>query len=230
MRGLRAALLVGVSIGIVSLVGGCAHQASTAAGPTAQTPYQKAATVMLDFSADLATAQQTVMTLQTGGALDRATYKTVQAIFGQIAVYGPQIDALIAAQASSATITAKVQSTLIALDAVVSSTSGIDPNTANQIKVGIQAMSLLLNQVTAVFNSGGTALVLPPTMNIEVVYGSGNHRSTGGAGSSARHPDLPADRGVSARGWNAREVAGRHPRGSRRELRQGGGSFAAVAV
>jgi hypothetical protein len=212
-------------LAITVLAAGLAGCAKVPAGSTPaspQSPYQKAATIMSDFSADLVSAQQVVISLHTGGAIDDTTYKTVQAAFGQVATYGPQIDALISAQAASPTILAKVSSALNALSLVATSTGKLDPNTAAQIKVAVQALELLLSQLNTTFATTTSAL--------EVNHGSSFYRIDGRAVSSARHAGLPADRGVFEGGGNAREAALRDPRRGGRELRQGLASLAILTT
>lgn len=199
---------------------GCANAPAGSAPATPQSPYQKAATVMVDFSADVLSAQQVVTSLHAGGAIDDATYKTVQLAFGQIAIYGPQIDALISAQASAVTITAKVNSAVVSLESIVTATGRLDPNTATQIKVAVQALALLLQQVDTTFGNPTAANYLP---NNEVNYGSSINRPPGRAVSFARHAGVPADRVAGARGRYTREAALRNPRRSGCELRQNRG-------
>jgi hypothetical protein len=200
---------------------------STAATP--QTPYQQAATVMQDFSTDLVSAQQMVVSLHSGGVIDDATYKTVQAAFGQIATYGPQIDALISAQAAAPTIMAKVNAALGSVNSIVATTGALDANTAAQVKGGIQALGLLLGQLNTIFPVAVTSLPAPQPVS-EVNHGPAYYRSAGRAGSNARHPDLSTDRGPGERGWDTREAAFRDPRSGRRQLRPGAGRFEAVAA
>jgi hypothetical protein len=204
------------------MIAGCAKAPAGSTPATPQTPYQKAATVMLDFSTDLVSAQKVVVQLHTGGVIDEPTYRTVQAAFKQVADYGPQIDALISAQAASPTIVAKVNAALASLDSIVASTGQLDPNTAAQIKVAIQALGLLLQSLDTTFSS--------PIAQLEVNHGSIDYRSPGRAARLAWHSGLSADRGVERGGRNAGEAALRDPRSSRRQLCPGGSRFAAVAV
>ena len=223
--------MMGLALSCALLAGaGCARVSATP-GPTAQTPYQKAATILVDFSTDLVSAQQMVISLHTGGAIDDATYKTVQAAFGQVATYGPQIDALVSAQASGATISAKVQAALGSLDSIAATTGLLDTNTAAQVKGGIQALGLLLGQLNAIFPATVAAPATPSPQPVsEVPHGPIDYRSAGRAGDYARHSDLSADRGLRQRGWNAGETAFRDPRDGGRELRRGAGSQQAVTA
>jgi len=220
---MKKILMCAVVSAAILAVGGC-KPVTTGAPSTPQTPYQKAATVMDDFSRDLVSAQQIVISLHNGGAIDAATYKAVQSAFGQVAVYGPQIDALISAQAASPTIIAKVNAALSSLSSIVVSAGALDPATAKQVQGSVQVLAAVLGQLNSIFS--GVALAPAPTRFMEVNYGSSPYRNASRAGSGARAADLQP----GEVGWRDGEAALRDPRRSRRELRQGGSRFAAVAA
>lgn len=162
---------------------GC-KAANSPTPPTASTAYQKSATFMLDFSADLLSAQKTEINLHTGGMIDSATHKKIQAAFAQIDTYGPQIDALIAAQASSATIQAKVNAALDSLNSIINSIGQIDPTTRAQITTAVQLVESVLNNVLA---------QLKTVASTEVDFGPEYHRSVSRAGISDSLADLQPD-------------------------------------
>lgn len=186
---------------------GC-KAASSPAGPTASTPYQRAATFMLDFSQDVRSAQQTEINLYKGGAVPAATHKAIEQAFAQVGQYGPQIDALLAAQASSATVQAKVNAALDALTFIIDSVSAIDPTTRAQITTSVQLVEQVLNNVVAQLKTVA-----------EVDFGPEHNRFVSRARAGYRLADLQPDQ-VGGSGFSA--AAGRDSRGSGREFRGGG--------
>ena len=189
------------------LLTGC-PSATVTSGPTAQTPYQKAATVMLNFSTDVLSAEGTEINLYKGGVVPPNVHAAMKQAFIQIGVYGQQIDALIAAQASATTVQAKIDSLGMQIAAVVTASSGLDANTKAQITAAMQAIQLLLAGVTAALNQS----------TAEVRFGPGNDRTIGSIGRTVDYPgnwSVPADR---RRAWSYSEAAGRYSGRSRRQL------------
>lgn len=140
-----------VVLGLCIGLSGCATATAPGTPAAPQSPYQKAATLMDDFATDLQSAQQTEISLFKGGAIDAGTHQSIEGVFKMVAGFGPQIDALLTAQASAQTIATKVNAALNSLNSIAISTGKIDAGTAAQIKAGIQALNLLLTQILPLF-------------------------------------------------------------------------------
>jgi hypothetical protein len=203
MKRTLPAIVLGISFLALSL-SGC-KQVTATAPTTATTPYIKAATYMDDFSADLVQAQQIEIGLHKGGAIDDPTHKTIEDTFSTIAGYGTQLDSLILVQASSTTITTKINSLLTSLNSIIASTGALDTNTAAQIKNAITLMEQLLTNVTTLFpvNVGMTG-----TQPQEHSYGPSDDRGVGRAAAYARLADLQPSR--SQRHGAAEATGGYH--------------------
>lgn len=133
---------------------GCAG-ANTAKAPTPATapdPYRNAANVMVEFSGDLLTLEAAEKNLYIGTVIDKDTHRTINQAFKVLADTGPQIDALIAAGASSATIQAKIDAGLAQLNVITSATAALTPDTKQQITLAIQSVRIILLGVTAQLN------------------------------------------------------------------------------
>lgn len=185
----------------VALIGTGCKTVTTGPQPTASTPYQKAAVVMLDFSQDLLSAQKVEINLHAGGVIDNPTHRTIQGYFKQIDGYGTQINALLSAQASASTIQAKVNAALVSLNAITSATSGLDANTKTQIAASVSLLQGVFNNVMTQFNAATT----------EVDFGPIDNRSIGRAGRGTSLADLQPG---EAELYGGDEAAGRDSRRS----------------
>lgn len=180
MKRILSALILGTAL--LAPTGCKTASTTTTAPPTLTQVYSQAAQSMQNFSADVFQAQQIEISLYKGGAIDQPTHKAVQNGFLQTATYGKQIDALIAGQASAATIQAKVASALQSIQAITLATGTLDPNATAQLKATIQALTLILNSVTAILSTTTTG----------ELYGPATDRSTRRASLVARNDYLPA--------------------------------------
>lgn len=173
---------------------GCKTASTTpTAPPTLTQVYTQAAQGMQNFSADVVQAQQIEISLYKGGAIDQPTHKAIQNGFLQTATYGKQIDALIAGQASAATIQAKVSAALQAIQALTLATGTLDPNATAQLKATIQALTLVLNSVTTILSTTTTG----------ELHGPRTDRNTRRSSLVARYDHLPAVQGIAGRSWIA---------------------------
>lgn len=152
--------------------------------------YQQAAQSMSNFATDLQSVQAAEINLHRGGAIDKSTHNTIQATLKQVSIYGKQIDALILAQASAVTITAKIIAALDSVNSIALQTGQLDPNTATQLTTSITAFKLLLNTVIQALPTSTAQSVIPISMTEVKTHGPNNYRNVGRAASSARHQDL----------------------------------------
>lgn len=125
---------------------------NTATPATAPDPYQRAATVMQDFSQDLLNAQQAEIALQKSGVIDAPTHKALQNAFLYTAQRGVQIDALIASQGSTANIALQLTMLSGSLGDIVSAAMNLPATTGAQLKASITAIQLLVTGVSAALN------------------------------------------------------------------------------
>ncbi len=145
---MKALALVVALVLATSTLSGC-KQVNASTPATAPDPYHVAAVVMQDLSTDLLQAQATETDLYLGGAIDQTTHKQINGVFLKVGQAGPQIDALIKAGASPATITEKVNATLAMLATI--SLTKVDPRTAAQMNATISAIQLLFSKVVVTF-------------------------------------------------------------------------------
>lgn len=129
-------------------IAGCHIASPTPA--TAPSIYQQGAQAMDDFATDLQSAQGIELNLYKGGVIPAPTHNVIESTFGQIAGYGTQIDGLIAAQASSTTIVAKVNAALASLGTIAASAAKLDSQTAAQVNGCIAALQALLTNLLPV--------------------------------------------------------------------------------
>lgn len=142
---------------------GCQPATSTTpVNATAPNIYQQGAQAMDDFSKDLVSAQNIEINLHKGGVVPDATHVQIQATFKSIAGYGQQIDALIRAQASAATITAKINAALGSLATIATQAAGLDANTAAQVSSSVAALQGLLNGLLPIFNVSAVGRPVQP--------------------------------------------------------------------
>lgn len=197
MTRIISAMLLGAA-----LLTGC-RSASTGTPPTAPTlqqQYLKAAQTMDDFSADVKQAQQIEISLYKASlpGLDKPTHVAVQKGFLQTATYGKEIDALIAGQASAATIQARVAVALQSIQSITLATGQLDASATANLKAAIQALTLILNTVSAAF----------PIQTGEL-HGPRTYRNAGSTGLVARYDYLPAVQASARVRWfTGKELAG----------------------
>jgi hypothetical protein len=141
---------------------------------------------MSNFASDVQQVQTIEINLYKGTAVSADFHRTFQSSMKQVSVYGPQIDALIAAGAAPATIQAKISTALGLVSNILLSTNTLDPNTAAQLKVAVQALQLLLNNVSLSLNATTS----------EVTHGSSTDRTAFGTAYFSRVYYLPAGPGT----------------------------------
>lgn len=190
-------------------VAGCKTAAVTGQ-PTAPTQgYQTAEQAMSSLSADLLQAQQAEINLKNGGVIDKPTHDAIQKAFQQIGTYGKQADALIAAEASSTTIRAKINSALEAVTAITLQTGKLDTSTAAQLTNAVNAIKLLLSSVLD---------ALPTPISEVMPYGPSHHSDPGRAVIALRVSDLQTSGSGQESGCRSAAYRRDTSRG-RRELR-----------
>lgn len=145
-----------LSLSAAIALSGC-HAATTGTPGTAPSPYQQAAFIMQSFSQDVLQAQQTEKNLYVGGAIPKTAHVSINQALLQIGNIGPQIDALIRAQAAPATINAKVQEAEIQIAAILQAQGVIDANTQTQINGVMQVIKTLLDRVNQTLTSSTTS-------------------------------------------------------------------------
>lgn len=177
-------------------ISGCSVKAPTPA--TAPSIYQTGAQAMDDFATDLQQAQGIEKSLHTGGAIPDATHQSIQAAFSTIANYGTQIDALILAQASAATITDRINAAISSLAGIAIIASNLDAATSAQVNSSIAALKLLLTNLLPIF-APTVSIVAPNPQTLEVSFGPRNYRNTRRGSGYARSRDLQPGEGGATR-------------------------------
>lgn len=178
----------------LALLSGC-HSASSTNPPTPPTldqTYSRAAQAMQNFSADVRQAQQIEISLFKGGVIGKPMHVAVQNGFLQTAMYGKQIDALIAGQAGAATIQAKVAQALQSVHSITLATGTLDASATAQLKATITALTLILNTVSSTFDQITGELHVP-----------GTYRRISGTVIATNYDHLPAVQAGTERGWIA---------------------------
>lgn len=175
---------------------GCTVTAPTPT--TAPSIYQNGAQGMDNFATDLQSAQKIEISLHAGGAIPDATHSSIQTAFNTIAGYGIQIDALITAQASATTITAKINAAISSLAGVTLTATNLDAATAAQVNSSIAALQALLTNLLPIFASS-VSLATPNPIPMEVAFGPRNNRNTRRRGGRAGAADLQPGAGRAAR-------------------------------
>lgn len=197
-KSIRSLTLVAGALGLAAALAGCqAASSNTPANATAPSVYQQGAQAMNDFASDLVSAQNIEMNLHKGGTIPDATHVKIQAVFKGIAGYGTQIDALILAQASATTITARINSAIASLTSIATTAASLDANTSAQVNGSVQALQMLLTNLLPIFANVSAAQTNPHTL--EVAFGSADNRNTGRAGSIFGLADLQPGQGRAAR-------------------------------
>lgn len=185
-------ILAGLTLSL-ALMGGCARNVSTSVPATPSTPYQRAAVGMSNFASDVQQVQTIEINLYKGTAVSPAFHRTFQSSMKQVSVYGPQIDALIAAGASPATIQAKISTAITLVQGILLSTNTLDSNTASQLNVAIQALQILLTNVSQIVATNTSELSpLHNPVTSEVTHGSSTDRASRGTVATTRIHYLPA--------------------------------------
>lgn len=133
---------------------------------TAPDPYQRAATVMQDFSQDLLTAQQAEIALHNSGAIDGPAHKALENAFVYVAQRGVQVDALIASKSAPGNIATQLTLLAGSLGDIIASTANMHMTNAVQFKASIAAIQLLINGVSAALNISTVAPT--PTSSTEL--------------------------------------------------------------
>lgn len=142
---------------------GAVHTTTPATAPD---PYTRAATVMQNFSQDLLTAQQAEITLRNSGAIDVQTHHAIENAFVFVAQRGVQVDALIASQASPASIATQLSLLTGSLGDIIASTANLSTTAAAQLKAAVAAIQLLATGVNAALNFSTVAPT--PTSSTEL--------------------------------------------------------------